>query len=72
MVANFVITLAMSAGRGAGMGLPGAYCAWGLMGLSHIFAGAMIIVGFGISGIVGLVARVYPAYKAESCGGVEA
>jgi len=56
--------LTISAGRGTGMGLPGAYCIRGLMGLPHIFAGAMIIVDFGISVIVGLVAGYILQYKA--------
>ena len=62
----------MSAGRCTGMGLPGTYCSWGLMGLPHILAGAMIIVGFGISAIVCLVAGVYLAYKAARMNPVEA
>ena len=72
MIVSFVIAFAMYAGMRAGMGLPGACCDRDLMGFPNIFAGAMIIVGFGISVIVGLVAVYILQYKDESCGGVEA
>ena len=72
MVVSFVIALAMSAGRGTGMGLLGAYCAQSLMVLPHIFAGAMIIVGFGISVIVAWLRGYILQYKAARMNPVEA
>jgi putative ABC transport system permease protein len=49
---------------GTGLGVVGAYGAQSLMKLPNVFPIELIVVGFAVSVIVGLIAGVYPANKA--------
>jgi len=57
---------------GTGLGVVGAYGAQSLMKLPIVFPVELIVVGFTISVIVGLIAGVYPANKAAKMNPVEA
>ncbi|MBE0524854.1 MAG: ABC transporter permease [Methanosarcinales archaeon] len=57
---------------GIGLGVLGAYGAQSLMALPSVFPVELIIIGFAISVIVGLIAGVYPANKAAKMNTVDA
>jgi putative ABC transport system permease protein len=57
---------------GTGLGVAGAYGAQMLMKLPIVFPLKLIVVGFSVSVIVGLVAGVYPANKAARMNTVDA
>ncbi|KAF5419795.1 MAG: putative ABC transport system permease protein [Candidatus Methanocomedens sp.] len=57
---------------GTGLGVAGAYGAQMLMKLPIVFPVKMIVVGFTVSVIVGLIAGVYPANKAARMNTVDA
>ncbi|KAF5430308.1 putative ABC transport system permease protein [Candidatus Methanomarinus sp.] len=57
---------------GTGLGVVGAYGAQSLMKLPNVFPIELIVVGFAVSVIVGLIAGVYPANKAAKMNTVDA
>jgi len=57
---------------GIGLGITGAYGAQMLMKLPIVFPLELIVVGFSVSVIVGLIAGVYPANKAARMNTVDA
>ena len=57
---------------GIGLGVLGAYGAQSLMGLPHAFPVELIIIGFAVSVIVGMIAGAYPANKAARMNTVDA
>ena len=57
---------------GIGLGVAGAYGAQMLMKLPIVFPLELIVVGFSVSVIVGLIAGVYPANKAARMNTVDA
>ncbi len=54
------------------LGVVGSYLVESYLGIPHIFPPYLILLGFSIAFIVGLVAGVYPANKAASMDPVEA
>jgi putative ABC transport system permease protein len=57
---------------GTGLGVAGAYGVQSLMKLPIVFPLELIVVGFSVSVIVGLIAGVYPANKAARMNTVDA
>ena len=57
---------------GIGLGVLGAYGAQSLMSLPYAFPVELIIIGFAVSVIVGMIAGVYPANKAARMNTVDA
>ena len=57
---------------GSLLGVAGAYGATDLIGLPNVFPVSLILVGFGVSVGVGLIAGVFPAYKAAKMNPVDA
>jgi putative ABC transport system permease protein len=57
---------------GIGLGVLGAYGAQSLMGLPYAFPVELIIIGFAVSVIVGMIAGAYPANKAARMNTVDA
>lgn len=57
---------------GIGLGVLGAYGAQSVMQLPNVFPVEMIVIGFAVSVIVGLIAGVYPANKAARMNTVDA
>ena len=57
---------------GIGLGVLGAYGAQSLMALPIVFPVELILIGFVVSVIVGLIAGVYPANKAAKMNTVDA
>jgi putative ABC transport system permease protein len=57
---------------GIGLGVLGAYGAQNLMGLPYVFPVELIIIGFAISIIMGMIAGAYPANKAARMNTVDA
>ena len=57
---------------GSLLGVVGAYGATDLIGLPNVFPVSLILVGFGVSVGVGLIAGVFPAYKAAKMNPVDA
>ncbi|MFV9631675.1 MAG: ABC transporter permease [Methanosarcinales archaeon] len=57
---------------GIGLGVLGAYGAQSLMGLPYVFPVELIIIGFAVSVIVGMIAGAYPANKAARMNTVDA
>jgi putative ABC transport system permease protein len=57
---------------GTGLGVAGAYGVQSLMKLPIVFPVELIVVGFAVSVIVGLIAGVYPANKAARMNTVDA
>ncbi len=57
---------------GTGLGVAGAYGVQSLMKLPIVFPLELIVVGFTVSVIVGLIAGVYPANKAARMNTVDA
>ncbi|KAF5427577.1 putative ABC transport system permease protein [Candidatus Methanomarinus sp.] len=57
---------------GIGLGVLGAYGAQSLMGLPYVFPVELIIIGFAVSVIVGMIAGAYPANKAAKMNTVDA
>jgi putative ABC transport system permease protein len=57
---------------GSLLGVVGAYGATSVLGLPNVFPVSLIVVGFGVSVGVGLVAGVFPAYKAAKMNPVDA
>ncbi len=57
---------------GIGLGVLGAYGAQSVMNLPNVFPAEMIVIGFAVSVIVGLIAGVYPANKAARMNTVDA
>ncbi len=54
------------------LGVTGAYAVQMLMGMPPVFPVELILVGFSVSVIVGLIAGVYPANKAAKMNTVDA
>jgi putative ABC transport system permease protein len=57
---------------GIGLGVLGAYGAQSLMGLPYAFPVELIVIGFSVSAIVGMIAGAYPANKAARMNTVDA
>lgn len=57
---------------GIGLGVLGAYGAQSVMNLPKVFPVELIVIGFAVSVIVGLIAGVYPANKAARMNTVDA
>jgi putative ABC transport system permease protein len=57
---------------GSLLGVVGAYGATSIIGLPNVFPVSLIVVGFGVSVGVGLIAGVFPAYKAAKMNPVDA
>jgi len=57
---------------GIGLGVLGAYGAQSVMHMPKVFPAEMIVIGFAVSVIVGLIAGVYPANKAAKMNTVDA
>jgi len=57
---------------GSLLGVVGAYGATDLIGLPNVFPVSLILVGFGVSVGVGLIAGAFPAYKAAKMNPVDA
>ncbi|MCK5108646.1 MAG: FtsX-like permease family protein, partial [Methanosarcinales archaeon] len=57
---------------GSLLGVAGAYGATNLIGLPNVFPVSLIVVGFGVSVGVGLIAGAFPAYKAAKMNPVDA
>ena len=54
------------------LGVLGAYGATGMIGLPNVFPVSLILIGFGVSVGVGLIAGAFPAYKAAKMNPVDA
>ncbi len=57
---------------GTSFGIVGAYVGASLMDLPSVFPVSLIVAGFGVSVVVGLIAGVFPAYKAAKMDPVDA
>ncbi len=57
---------------GSLLGVVGAYGATSILGLPNVFPVSLIVVGFGVSVGVGLIAGAFPAYKAAKMNPVDA
>jgi putative ABC transport system permease protein len=57
---------------GSLLGVVGAYGATSIIGLPNAFSVSLIVVGFGVSVGVGLIAGAFPAYKAAKMNPVDA
>jgi putative ABC transport system permease protein len=57
---------------GSLLGVAGAYGATSMIGLPNVFPVSLIVVGFGVSVGVGLIAGAFPAYKAAKMNPVDA
>ena len=63
-IVESIVLSVLSVLLGTGLGVLGAYGAESLMKLPIVFPLKLIVVGFAVSVIVGLIAGVYPANKA--------
>ncbi|MEA1999287.1 MAG: FtsX-like permease family protein, partial [Euryarchaeota archaeon] len=57
---------------GSLLGVVGAYGGASVIGLPNVFPVSLIVVGFGVSVGVGLIAGAFPAYKAAKMNPVDA
>ncbi|RZN35883.1 MAG: ABC transporter permease [Methanosarcinales archaeon] len=57
---------------GSLLGVVGAYGATSIIGLPNVFPVSLILIGFGVSVGVGLIAGAFPAYKAAKMNPVDA
>jgi putative ABC transport system permease protein len=57
---------------GSLLGVVGAYGATSIIGIPNVFPVSLIVVGFGVSVGVGLIAGMFPAYKAAKMNPVDA
>ncbi|MEA1869218.1 MAG: ABC transporter permease [Euryarchaeota archaeon] len=57
---------------GTSFGIVGAYVGASLMDLPSVFPVSLIVAGFGVSVVVGLIAGMFPAYKAARMDPVDA